>query len=260
MHVSRSLLTPCVLALAGLAAASDDPGEMVTDRPDQTESSSVVAPKHVQIETGLTHTHADDSRQLEVPTTLLRVGVIERLELRIGLPAYGREFAGDDTDGVTDTEIGAKVYLFAEQGARPEAALLFGTTLPTGGGAFTSHRADPSFRFSFSHTLTERIGLGYNAGMAWNSLKSTSGDKNTFTDLQYTLAAGFSITDRLGAFVELFGDVPLSGPNGDAHSLDGGFTYVLRENLQLDAAVGVGLNDDADDWFVTAGVSVRLPR
>jgi hypothetical protein len=152
------------------------------------------------------------------------------------------------------------VYLFEERGPRPEAALLFGTTLPTGGGEFTSDRLDPSFRFSFSHTLTERIGLGYNLGMAWETLESDSGNRSTFTDVQYTLAAGFGLTDRLGGFVELFGDVPLSGPDGDAHSLDGGFTYLLRENLQLDAAVGVGLNDDADDWFVTAGLSVRLPR
>jgi len=260
MNLLQRFTLVAMLGCAATAAAQDSPGEMITDRPDQTESSSVVAPKHVQIETGLTYSEGDDSRALEIPTTLLRVGVVDRLELRIGLPAYGAEFAGDDTDGVTDSEIGAKVFLFEEQGPRPQAAVLFGTTLPTGGGEFTSDRADPSFRFAFSHTLTDRIGLGYNVGMAWETQESASGNESTFTNFQYTIAAGFGLTDKLGAFVELFGDAPLSGPDDDAHSLDGGFTYLLRENLQLDAAAGVGLNDEADDWFVTAGLSVRLPR
>ncbi|MBI2435836.1 MAG: transporter, partial [Candidatus Hydrogenedentes bacterium] len=47
---------------------------------------------------------------------------------------------------------------------------------------------------------------------------------------------------------------------GPAHSLDGGFTFLLRENIQWDLFVGVGLSDDADDWFVGTGLCFRFPR
>ena len=41
------------------------------------------------------------------------------------------------------------------------------------------------------------------------------------------------------------------------HYLDGGVTYLINMNLQLDARIGLGLNDDAAEFFVGAGVSYR---
>lgn len=46
----------------------------------------------------------------------------------------------------------------------------------------------------------------------------------------------------------------------DPVSLDGGLTFGIRDNVQLDISAGVGLNRAADDWFVGAGVAIRVPR
>ena len=46
---------------------------------------------------------------------------------------------------------------------------------------------------------------------------------------------------------------------GPAHSGNGGVTCLLRENVQLDATLGIGASDDADDWFLGVGVSVLFP-
>ena len=51
----------------------------------------------------------------------------------------------------------------------------------------------------------------------------------------------------------------MSADGGSAHSFDTGLTYMLTDNLQLDGAVGFGLSDEADDWFMTFGVSYRFP-
>jgi hypothetical protein len=68
------------------------------------------------------------------------------------------------------------------------------------------------------------------------------------------------LTERLGAFVEFFGDIPtFSNSPGPANSFDGGFTYLLSNNVQLDASAGVGLSQAAEDWFASIGVSFRLP-
>ena len=234
--------------------------EFITDRPDQTESSAVLPRGYFQIETGLTYSdEGSESRTLEYPGTLVRIGLAKRLELRLGTQGFVSEFEGDETTGYGDSEIGAKIYLWRERGRRPEAALLASVSVPTGNSAFSTRHADPSFRFLFSHTLTETVSLAYNIGAAWETIATTSGSA-TLSDLEYTLAAAFALTDRIGAFAELFGATPLSAGGGTAISADGGFTYLLRPNIQLDVELGAGITDDAPDWFLTAGVSFRFPR
>lgn len=65
---------------------------------------------------------------------------------------------------------------------------------------------------------------------------------------------GIGINGRSAAFIEFFGDFALSDHGSPSHSIDGGFTFLLTETLQLDLAGGVGLSDAAADWFVGAGI------
>jgi hypothetical protein len=265
-----------LLLFAGSAIAEDI--ELVTDRPDQTESAVVVQPGHVQVETGATFT-SDDGDTVEYPTTLVRIGLDGRVELRLGLPGWTSELDGDSSPAFGDAEVGAKVRLWNEHGLRPEAALLFGVSVPVGSDAVSTKNLDPAFRLSFAHTLSERVSLGYNVGVAWETTEDETAqglrikqlypqfqweekeaDTDTLASFEYTAALGIGLTDRLSAFIEVFGDAPLNAHGDTAHSLDGGFTYLLRPNVQLDLSAGVGLNDAADDWFVGAGVSFRLPR
>ena len=249
-------------------ARAAETAELITDRPDQTESSAVVPKGSYQLEVGWTFTSDEEAGLTvdthEVPGTLLRVGLSERIELRIGWAglidteaSFGRFEA--TADGAGDAELGAKIYLGEERGARPEMAILVGTSVPVGDDDFTSDRFDPNVRFSFAHTLSDRVSLGYNLGLALESGTGDDGQTHTLSSAFYTVAVGFALTDKLGAFVELFGDIPASASGGSADSLDGGFTYLLRDNLQLDLFGGVGLSDAADDEFVGLGVSVRWP-
>ncbi len=155
-------------------------------------------------------------------------------------------------------EIGAKLYVGEEQGWIPEVALLGGVSLPVGREEFSSGRADPAFRVCLSHTLSERVSFGYNLGASWESDLEASSDR--FSLLNYTAALGIGLSEQAGVFVELFGDVPIDVDEVAAHSFDGGITYLLRENVQLDVVGGVGISDGADDWFVGLGISLRFPR
>jgi len=244
------------------AAAAQELGPIDTDRPDQTESSALVPRRHVQLEFGVGYTeNAPDEKTLEAPALLVRYGVVDRLELRLGVPTLTTEFDGGAEADFADPEIGAKIALWAEKGWRPEAALLVGTTVPVGSEDLSSDRFDPAFRFSFGHTLPKDFSFGYNLGAAWETtLEDDGSGRDTLSRLEYTAALGYDFAERWGAFIELFGDAPLSDSGGPAHSLDGGVTYLLRENIQFDVAAGVGLTSEAPDWFVTAGISVRLPR
>ncbi len=256
-----SCLAAALLWISSAATGQEvtDIPEFITDRPDQTESSAVVPRGYFQIETGVTYSdEGSESRTLEYPGTLIRIGLPKRLELRLGTQGFVSEFEGNETTGYGDSEIGTKLYLWQESGWRPEAAFLASVSIPTGNNSFSTRHADPSFRFLFSHSLTETVSLAYNVGAAWETVTTSSGNA-TLSDLQYTLAAGFALTDRIGAFAELFGATPVSSGGGSAVSVDGGLTYLLRPNVQFDVALGAGVTDDAPDWFLTAGVSFRLP-
>lgn len=268
-----TLLAACLAAAApGLGQAADEP-ELVTDRPDQTESTAIVPVGRVQFELGANRAGeevGDDDGEVEIDAwnfvgTLVRVGLADRFELRLGWEGWLDEevTAGHlrgSEEGAGDAVVGAKVKLREGDGASPAIALLVHSTVPVGDDAFSTDRFDPSFRLSVSHDLAGDVGLGYNIGARTESSPTADGDHTTLASAIYTLAAGFPAGDRWGPFVEAFGEVPLSAEGGPAHLLDGGATYLLRPNLQLDAAAGFGISDAAPDWFAGVGVSFRLPR
>lgn len=262
---SWSMILLTTLALGSDLAAQ----ELITDRPDQTESAVTVPEGSWQIEIGWTFTHDMEGRTQqethEAPGTLLRIGLSPRWELRVGWAGLARDELSTprgtvENKGGQDGEIGAKLHLWEERANRPEAAILFGVSTPIGDSDFSSDRFDPSFRLSFSHTLTENLSLGYNLGAAWSTNRDGLGNSETKSHLIYTLVLGRSISDRLGAFVESFGSLGGSAEGPPEHSLDGGLTLLISRLTQLDLAAGVGISSAAPDWFIGAGISLRYPH
>lgn len=260
-HLRLIRLTALAVSIATPAAAQDaPPGELVTDRPDQTESSNIVPVGWFQLEAGLAHQKAGDVSGESIADTLVRIGVVRGLELRVGLSGYQSLDlpSGPAISGLGDSSIGFKLSLAEERGARPEIALLVASTLPTGSADLTSDRADPSFRFTLANTLTERLSLGTNAGIAWRTEPDATGHVNTRAVFEWTAALGIGATDVLAFFVELYGESGVSAVGSDA-LFDGGVTYLIRPNVQFDIAAGVDLSDSST-WFAGAGISFRLPH
>jgi len=228
---------------------------LVTDRPDATESSSVVAPGFFQLEVGVTaFEDAEGTSGVESLGTLLRVGVIQDLELRLG---WGGYLDSDEVSGVNDMALGFKYYIAPELGWRPEMAVLVHTSLPVGESELSSDAYDPDFLLSFSHSLSERISLGYNVGAAIETSQGgDSGKDKTLSSALYSVALGYKVSERAGAYLEVFGSEGLSADDSPA-SIDGGLTWLLSDDAQLDCFAGFGLNDDADEWFVGIGYSLR---
>lgn len=264
-------LLAALLTIPGAAAqTAPEAAELVTDRPDQTESAVVVPPGALQIELGASFARDEAGaarvESVELPGTLLRWGVARRLELRFAWPGQvevesraGRH--RDELSGGGDPELGAKLALLSSAtGAAFDLALLAHLSLPVGDEAVGSPRADPSIRLNGAHDLAPGLGLGWNVGYAAASVEDARGDVDTLGRFLYTAALGFELSPRWGAFVELFGDLPASDAGPAAHSLDGGVTYLLTPRLQIDAFAGFGLSDAADDRFAGFGVSIRVPR
>jgi hypothetical protein len=262
-------LSVAVLFVASPGAAEDEQPELVTDRPDQTESTAVVPRGYFQLEGGWVHTVDDEDevteRSDDIGNLLLRIGIFEKVELRLGwngVTSRDRRAASieDRQEGLRDADIGAKIRLAEQRGARPNVAFLGALVLPIGDDELSSSRFDPSFRFAFAHDLSDRIVVAYNLGMVWESEADDDGERELLSSGIYTLVSGFAITDTVATFVELYGSIPASAAGKPSNSFDTGLVWRVRPNLQLDIAAGVGLSSAAADWFVSAGLSVRFPR
>ncbi len=254
---ARALGLLFVLFVAAFPArlAAQAVPELVTDRPDQTESSALVPVGWVQIETGVDYETSGEARTLGVGSTLVRVGLLENFELRLtGRFASERITVNGDVDersGFEDASVGAKIGVAREDGAIPEIAFIGHLILPVGGEGFHPESVQPEFRFAVSKSLGESFGLGANIGGAWDGA-GTSGAA------VYTLTLGADIGELVGAYVEAFGTVRSDA--APVHMFDGGVTLLLAPNVQLDASAGVAASPAAPDWYGAVGFSVRFPR
>ena len=247
---AQVILVSAVTATAPVSAQDDDP--LVGDRPDFTESAVTITPGRVQIEAGVTYTDDDPVEVWEIGEVLARIGLTDRLELRVGLNSWAQVELprGRDVSGFVDSSLGIKVAL-GELGGWT-TALLASTSLPTGSSEFREDRYQPDVVFAAERDLSEAVSLGTNVGHAW---ASDGGER--FGESFASAALGVGLSDATGAFFELFGFVRSSGGGPDTYFFDAGVTHALGPNLQLDFRVGTGLNDEAEDLFAGAGVIWR---
>lgn len=237
------------------------PPSIVTDRPDQTESSLTVSRGSIQIEAGAAVSWSSDVSHAAAPELLVRFGLADRIEGRFGFQGWQtwRGGLGFGADGTGDIELGFKYNLARGVGARPTIALLADVAFPTGSPGFSVARPSPVMRLSVSHELSETVSTGYNVGLSVLS-EQDLGPVVTAVDALYTWTFGFALGEKVGAFIETFGTVGLNDSGTHTASVDGGVTIRLSPNLQLDLSGGVGLSRTTDDWFFGLGTAVRLPK
>ena len=239
--------------------AQQERPELITDRPDATEAPSVVVRGALQIESGALFTSFEDdvlqTNTTTYNTTLLRFGLLENLELRLGwnfveqrnkLSTAQEEFI---QSGLSPLLLGMKVNITQEKGWLPTIGLIGHLFLPfTASDDFKPQNTSVDFRFAFDHTLSDSSSIAYNLGAQWEA--DTPGAAYI-----YTLAYGYSLTDSFGLYAELYGDIPEN--NSANHYWDAGLTYLVLPNLQLDATVGTSITE-GQDILVSAGFSYRI--
>lgn len=245
-----------VVALAGLLPgplAGQTGTPLVTDRPDFTESAVAVPRGDVQLESGYTYTRAEDGDEHALGEALLRIGLVERLEARIGLGSHTWiRAAGKDPAGFDDPSLGFKAVLAREETAGVAAAVLAGTSVPVGDGDVGEDEWQPEIRLAVSRGLSEAFTLAANAGYA-----RASEDGEGFDQGSASLSLGMGLSERVGAYAEAYGTFPVDPSGDDETVLNGGFTFLVHPLFQLDARAGAGLTSGAPDFFLGVGVARR---
>ncbi len=258
------LVTGLILSAVIHAQTSDNDdtdGALITDRPDATESPSLVRKGYLQIETGGFYTESEEDgleiKETTFNTTLLRYGLLDNLELRLGLDYRTTSFefngndVGGDLKGTSPLLLGAKIGIAPENGWMPQMALLGHLSLPfTASSDYKPENTAMDFRFAFNHTLSDRSGIAYNLGARLDA------DDPELKYL-YTVSYGYGISDRIGTYIEIYGDFP-EGSSAN-HLWDAGFTYLANDDLQFDVTFGSGLAD-GQNLLLSAGLSYRIRK
>ena len=146
--------------------------------------------------------------------------------------------------------LGVKIDIAEEKNGMPEIALI-GQVFPLF-SASQDYRPETTaidFRFSFSHTLGKKSSLGYNIGAQW-------GNDSPEAAAIYSVAYGHSLTDEFGVYAEIYGDFPEDSSAN--HYWDAGVTYLVSNNLQLDAYLGTSITK-GQDLLLGLGASFRIP-
>jgi len=239
----------------------DEP--LVSDRPDFTEASTTVGRGVTQLEMGYT-LFADDgggvrSRSHSYPELLARIGVLaDWFELRVG---YNNASLKENFNALTrsvsggeDLYLGAKLALTSQYGILPEMVLLPQMTVPTGHPAFTAGKVLPGLSWLYGWDVLEWLSF---AGSTQANMAVD--DVDDYVELAQSLTIGYSLTERLGAYTEWFVFAPAGALTARTqHYADGGFTYRVTNNFQLDIRAGLGLSEASDDYFVGSGLVVRF--
>ncbi len=243
---------------------------LITDRPDFTESTEAVPAGHVQLEAGYTFTFdregTDRTRDHTAPELLLRIGLVENMELRIGWDGYSwteSRFEAETrsglratrevwTQGANDLSLGFKLKLAEQDGLIPHFGVLGAITVPSGGAGFSSGDVDPELVLLWAYDVTDSLAIAGNVGLA---VLTESGTRFLQTSASFSVAV--AVTERLGAYAEYYGLYPNAEGSDSAHTINGGLTYLISNDFQIDVRVGAGLNEEADDFLAGVGFAWR---
>ncbi|MCM2374492.1 transporter [Aporhodopirellula aestuarii] len=245
--------------LSGTLAQPDEP--LVTDRPDFTEASSVVGLGVLQLETGYTYTYDNDGTDRTIghsyPETLLRYGVLANwLELRVAWNYGDDDVNSLNATGADDLYVGFKIGLTPQEGQLPEMAIIPQMTVPTGGNERTAGEVLAGLNWLYGWDINDFLATGGSTQFN-RSLDETT--NNGYTEWAQSWTIAYSLADRLGAYTEYFGFYPSGADTASPeHYFNGGFTYLINNDMQWDIRGGTGLNNEADDYFVGTGLSIRV--
>jgi Putative MetA-pathway of phenol degradation len=233
-----------------------------TDRPDQTESPYTVDAGHFQWEMDLLNFTRDteDGRRvdtLNVAPFNLKIGLLDNTDLHLIYETWiwQRETAPQKRwtqRGSGDLTIRLKHNFWGNDGGTTALAIMPYVTVPTKASDLGRDDAEGGVIIPFGWNLSDKLFLGVMTQWKWLP-GEMGGTTHAWTN---TASLGVSLTDRLGSYFELATTVFDDASPWQA-TLDGGFTYMLTENVQLDLGCNFGITESAPDLQPFVGVTYR---
>lgn len=250
-----------------LSERSTEHSEIETDRDSFTPATSTVARGHSLFESAWSFVDNRDVQDTHsLPEALLRVGVTDWLELRLGSnyeiggapsvvsssgsrpegPASGSELEEETTLGY-----GAKMLFSEQSGWVPQSALIAQATTPVSGiGTATRLK------------LTWVAGWELSNGCKWDSaIRYGTGleEGDHFNVWAPSSVFKIPVGEKCNAHIEYFGAFS-DGRSDESvrHFVSPGLHYLITEDFEVGFRVGWGLNDESADFFSNIGFGWQI--
>jgi hypothetical protein len=239
--------------------------DLSADRPDLTESPYTVDPGRMQVETDLVRFSRDDAEGVRTetwtPLTLnLKLGLDHATDIQLvtewhrfermsapGQPTQKRE-------GFGDLVLRLKRNLVGNDEGIVSVALLPFVSFPTS----THGLGESSLGGGLALPVAADLGSGWGLGLMGEGDSVEDGDGDgRHLEWVATATTGHAIAGSLAGFIELAATFRPAEEGDWIGTVDGGLTYSVSRNAQLDAGVYSGISEDADDMTLFLGLTLR---
>jgi Putative MetA-pathway of phenol degradation len=252
-----------------VGAGNGEADEIETDRDSFTPATTVTPRGRFIFETaysfvdnrGVKETHS-------FPEFLVRYGLTERIELRLGWNAEvggaGSSVSGstggqpfreaDATEREYTISYGAKFRLNDQRRLLPRGIVIVQAGTPTGGSEGIAPATALVATYAAGWELPRR--LRFDAAIRYG-LDSEHGDR--FSQWAPSAVLRVPIGEKLAAHAEYFG-IMTSGKevNRTVHFISPGVHYLVTPELEIGVRLGWGLNDQSARFFANTGLGWRF--
>ncbi len=264
-------MKPLAVALLSFAAlhatsASAQDREYCPERPGLDTPACTIAPGKISVETSIADWTRDDqpgSREDNIlfGDTLVRVGVSDTIEARIGWTPFGHDRMRDSTgvdsvNGVGDVSLGMKANLLNPDGSGISVSVLPFVTLPVGRSSIGAGDWGAGFLVPVTYEISDTVSLDLTP-----EIDAAVDQDGNGRHLAYSSTAGLAF--KVAKDFTLTGEVQALRDNDpDQHATQAlaalSLAWMANDDLQFDILGAAGLNDDTPDARVYAGISRRF--
>ncbi|MDB6123480.1 MAG: hypothetical protein JWQ71_2473 [Pedosphaera sp.] len=242
-----------------------------TDRPDKTESPYTVDAGHFQFEMDLLNYSYDRysygpgnfrNESISIGPLNMKVGLCNTADLQLVIQPYNHFRTHDLTSGAVQNQSGfgdlitrLKVNLWGNDGGTTAFGVMPFLKLPTN----QHHLGNNSLEGGLILPLWVELPQGWEMGlMAEVDLNVDASGSGYHAEYIHSIAFSHGIIGKLSGYAEFFSALSAEVHSPWVTTVDFGFTYLLTENVQLDAGINLGITRSADDLNPFTGISVRF--
>jgi hypothetical protein len=222
------------------------------DRPDLTESASLVPKGWLQMEYGFSIENTEPGFIYTYPSALLKYGFTDNFEFRFIAEYIHIQKSPDPIQrGFLPLAVGIKTKMASQKGILPQMAFLGHLSLPgLEAEKFRTTYIIPDLRLAFQHAITNSFSVSYNVGLEWDG-------ETTEPNVIYSLATGLGF-GRLGIYGEIYGSTPQREAGEIELRADAGMTFLVGNDFLFDVSAGKGISEMASGKYIAIGFSYRF--
>ncbi len=249
----RNFLILTFLFLVNVSLSAQFAGSIRTGRPGQAIGPYVLGQGVYQLQTGLEQYFQEEHMKDTTVNTLLhntvlRIGFSEKFELNMLMNWQIDKSKGPvitrKGGGVSDAQVGLRFNVLERKGAFPGIGFQYRLLLPWQTEDYRREYMGSAMTMATHNKFFDKLNFVTNFTAKW-------GGNVSKPSYSYAISNSFDIGPRLGGFVELYG-----GMVDWTMNYDGGFSYLLNDDTQLDLFGGW----QEESFFFSAGVSWRVVR